>query len=245
VSSLLPPSASSHAAQIDQVLALVHWLMLVLFVGWGAYFGWVLLRFRSKRQPAADHTGARGRLALGVEVGIVVAEVVLLVVFALPLWFSRTSARPTTADAITIRIVAEQFVWNVHYPGEDGQFGETSPQFVSPTNPLGLDRKSAFGKDDVVEGSLIHLPVGRPVVIQLSSKDVIHSFGIPAMRVKQDAVPGLFTPVWFTPTEIGKFEIVCSQFCGGQGHYRMRGQIVVESEADFRHFMLVEAAAQR
>lgn len=244
MSRWLPPAASAHAGEIDFVILLVHGLMFALFAGWTVYFTWVLIRFRRKRQPHADPRGARGRLTLGVEVAVVIAEVILLVVFGLPLWFQQTLARPTDANAVVIRVVAEQFVWNVHYPGADGQFGATSLSLISPTNPLGLDRTSPTGRDDIVLLSQMHLPVNRPVVIQLSSKDVIHSFGIPAMRVKHDATPGLLTPVWFTPTQTGTFEVACSQLCG-LGHYRMRAVITVESEDAFRQFLATEAAAIR
>jgi cytochrome c oxidase subunit 2 len=240
----LPVPASADAGQIDLIVTLVHGLMLLLFVGWGTYFTWVLLRFRRGRQPHANPSGARGRFALWTEVGVVVAEAAVLVVFALPLWSSRTRAEPSAANAVIIRVVAEQFVWNVHYPGADGRFGETSASLVSPDNPLGLDRHSASGRDDVVELNLIHLPVDRPVVVQLSSKDVIHSFGVPAMRVKRDAVPGLFAPVWFTPVRPGTYDLACSQLCG-LAHFRMRGRIVVESESAFDAFLAAEAAAQR
>jgi cytochrome c oxidase subunit 2 len=239
----LTPAASSHAGQIDFVMTLVHVLMLVLFVGWGLYFAWVLVRYRRARQPRANPAGARGRFAFGVEIGVVAAEVVLLVGFALPVWFARTMPRPDDPRAVVIRIVAEQFAWNVHYPGPDGRFGDTSIALITPTNPLGLDRSSPSGRDDIVELSVLHLPVNRPVVIQLSSKDVIHSFGVPAMRVKQDVIPGLLTPVWFTPVREGEFDIACSQLCG-LGHYRMRGVITVESEAAFQKFLADEAALQ-
>jgi len=240
----LPPAASSHAGEIDFVLTLVHILMLVLFAGWATYFAWVLIRFRRGRQPRADAAGATGHFAFGIEVGVVVAEAVLLVVFALPLWFKRTAAQPSDGNAIVVRVVAEQFAWNVHYPGPDGRFGSTSVALVTPTNPLGLDRNSPGGKDDIFVLGLLHVPVGRQVIIQLSSKDVIHSFGVPAMRVKQDAIPGLFTPVWFVPTQTGEFDIACSQLCG-LGHYRMRGLITVESEDAFRKFLAEQAALQQ
>jgi cytochrome c oxidase subunit II len=240
----LPPAASSHAAAIDGVMTLVHLLMLVLFVGWGTYFLFVLIRFRRGRNPHANPDGARGKYALATEIGVVVAEAILLVIFALPLWFDRTAAQPNPDSAVVVRVVAEQFAWNVHYPGADGRFGETTIALVTPTNPLGLDRQSPFGKDDIVVLSQMHLPINRPVIIQLSSKDVIHSFGVPAMRVKQDATPGLVTPVWFTPTMAGQFEIACSQLCG-LGHYRMHGVITVESEEAFRRFLADEAAASR
>ncbi len=111
-------------------------------------------------------------------------------------------------------------------------------------NPLGLDRHSPFGADDVVELNEIHLPVNRPAIVQLSSEDVIHSFGVPAMRVKRDIIPGLLSPVWFTPVRTGTFEIACSQLCG-LAHFRMRGTIVVQSEAAFQAYLAGEAAAQR
>lgn len=239
----MPVAASAHAGDIDFVLWLVHGLMAALFLGWIAYFGWVLYRFRSSRQPKANPAGAAGHLALGVEVGVVVAEGLLLVVVALPLWFSRTSAPPADANAVVIRIVAEQFAWNVHYPGRDGKFGATSPALVSPDNPIGLDRRSPGARDDIVDLNEIHLPINRPVVIQLSSKDVIHSFGVPAMRVKQDVIPGLFTPVWFTPTRLGRYDVQCSQLCG-LGHYRMHGVIVVESAADYERYLASAAPAR-
>lgn len=248
----LPPQASAHAAEIDLVLVLVHWLMLVLFAGWGAYFVWVLVRFRERPGVPQDHSAAadqasvpRGRPALWSEIGIVVAEGMLLVAIALPLWFRQTTPPPASDPAaVVVRVVAEQFAWNVHYPGADGRFGETSVTLVSPSNPVGLDRSSPNGADDLVTLNDLHLPIGRPVEIRLSSKDVIHSFGVPAMRVKQDATPGLLSPVWFTPTLAGKFDIACSQLCG-LGHYRMKGIITVESDSEYRAFLAAEAALVR
>lgn len=241
--SLLPPEASAHAADIDFVLMLVHLLMAALFVGWIAYFVWVLFRFRQKRQPRALHDGAKGRVAFWVEVGVVVAEAALLVGIALPLWFKRTSAQPADPHPIAVRVIAEQFAWHIVYPGPDGEFGTMNPALISPANPVGLDRSSPHGADDILTLNAMHLPIDRPVLVQLSSMDVIHSFGVPAMRVKQDAIPGLYAPVWFTPTLAGQFDIACSQLCG-IGHYRMYAQLTVESDADFAKF-LVEAAGRQ
>lgn len=223
----MTPGASSHAADVDLIMWLVHGLMAVLFAGWGAYFLWVLWRFRQKRQPRANPEGAKGRLSFWVEAGVVGAEVALLVGLALPVWFRQTAAAPEGPEPLVVRVVAEQFLWNMHYPGPDGEFGQTSIDRIEPgINPIGLDRSSPFAADDVVTLNDLHLPVNRPVVIQLSSKDVIHSFGVNAMRVKQDAIPGLLSPIWFTPTELGQYEIACSQLCG-IAHYRMRGLITV------------------
>jgi cytochrome c oxidase subunit 2 len=239
LSRWLPPQASAHAPEIDFVLTMVHGLMLVLLVGWGAYFVWALVRFREGAKPAPETSG---RWALWTEIGVVAAEGVLLVAIALPIWFRQTSASPNASPpAVVVRVVAEQFAWNIHYPGADGQFGETRIDLVTTTNPVGLDRSSPFGADDLVTLDDLHVPINRPVGIQLSSKDVIHSFGVPAMRVKVDATPGLLSPVWFTPTLAGRFDIACSQLCG-LGHFRMRGTITVESEAEYRAFLAAEAA---
>jgi len=243
IERFLPPAASEHASAIDAMLAHVHWMMLALFVGWSLYYIYMLVRYRSGRHPHARREGTRGRLAMLVFAGVVIAEAVLLIGSALPLWFERTTVGPMTGTPVVMRVVAEQFAWNVHYPGTDGQFGATSLALVSSENPLGLDRASRFGRDDIVTLGDMHVPLNRPVVIELSSKDVVHSFGVPAMRVKQDVIPGLRTPVSFTPTLAGTFEIVCSQLCG-VGHHRMRAVITAESAADFDKFMATEASLQ-
>jgi cytochrome c oxidase subunit 2 len=238
---LLPPAAAAHAADVDRVIWLVHILVLALAAGWAAYFLWVLVRFRRSRYPRANAAGASGRVAFGVEVAVVAAEAALLVLIALPVWYARTGAQPVLPNAIAVRVIAEQFAWNVHYPGADGEFGAARAALVTGENPVGLDRSSPNGRDDIVVVNQLHLPVDRPVVVQLSSKDVIHSFGVPAMRVKQDAIPGVLAPLWFTPTREGTFDIACSQLCG-LAHFRMRGLVTVESEDAFRRFLADEAA---
>jgi cytochrome c oxidase subunit 2 len=165
-----------------------------------------------------------------------VAEVVLLVAFAIPAWATRVADLPPESEATVVRVVGEQFAWNIHYPGPDGEFGSTNIKLVSPDNPLGLDRNSMHAADDITTINQLNLPVNRPVIVHLSSKDVIHSFGLPNFRVKQDAIPGMFTPVWFTPNRPGDYEIACSQLCG-LGHYRMRGFVTIQSDEDFKKFL--------
>ena len=114
----------------------------------------------------------------------------------------------------------------------DGRFGRTRPELVTADNPIGLDRSDPDAKDDVTTINQLNLPVDRPVLVHLMSKDVIHSFGLYEMRVKQDAIPGMTIPVWFIPNRIGEYEITCSQLCG-LGHFRMRGFLNIQSQADF------------
>jgi cytochrome c oxidase subunit 2 len=148
--------------------------MLVLFVGWTAFFAYALVRFRRSRNPKADYTGARRQYSTWIEVGIGVFEAVLLFAFSIPFWATRVAATPPH-EAVVIRVVAEQYAWNVHYPGPDGEFGRTDVSLISAANPVGLDRSSPNGADDIVSVNQLVLPVDRPVVVQLTSKDVIHS----------------------------------------------------------------------
>ena len=229
----LPVEAATHAGEIDRMLVLVHWLMLVLFVGWGLFFVFVLFRFRKSANPKADYVGAKGKISKGLEIGIVVVEAVLLVFYAIPAWAKRVKTFPSENEATVVRVVAEQFAWNIHYPGPDGKFGRTDISLVSADNPLGLDRRDPNAKDDITTINQLNLPVDKPVLVHLSSKDVIHSFGLYEMRVKQDAIPGMTIPVWFIPNRIGEYEIACSQLCG-LGHFRMRGFITIQSAANYK-----------
>ena len=110
---------------------------------------------------------------------------------------------PAEKDAVRVRVVGQQFAWNIHYPGPDGVFGKTDIKLVdAQANPLGIDKKDPAAADDFTTVNQLHLPVNKPAIVYLSSMDVIHSFGLQEMRVKQDAIPGLVTPVWFEPTVV-------------------------------------------
>jgi cytochrome c oxidase subunit 2 len=232
----LPVAASAHAGEIDHMIVLVHWLMLVMFVGWGLFFLFVLLRFRRGANPKASYSGAKGKFAKGTEVAVGIIEVGLLIFYAIPAWATRVRDFPKESEAVVVRVVGEQFAWNVQYPGADGKFGRTDIKLVSADNPLGLDRNDQDAKDDITTINQLNLPVDRPVLVHLMSKDVIHSFGLYEMRVKQDAVPGLSIPVWFIPNRVGEYEIACSQLCG-LGHFRMRGFVTIQSADDYSKWM--------
>jgi cytochrome c oxidase subunit 2 len=251
----MPEVASEHGGRIDNVNDVVHWLMLVLFVGWSVFFVYTLVRFRRSRHPRADHAGARSHTSTWLEVGVAVIEAVLLVGFSIPLWAERVDEFPAAKDAVVVRVVAEQFAWNIHYPGADGVFGRTDVELIDlESNPVGLDRADAAAADDITTVNQLHLPVDRPAIVHLSSKDVIHSFNLPHMRTKQDAIPGMSIPVWFTPTvttdemrrRLGDdefvYEIACAQLCG-LGHYRMRGFLTVHTAEGFDSWLAEQAAS--
>jgi cytochrome c oxidase subunit 2 len=236
----MPPQAATHAADIDNMIAIIHWLMLVMFVGWGGYFVYVLFRFRKGANPVASYSGAKGKFAKFTEYAVIAIEAILLVGYAIPAWALRVAAFPPENEAVVVRVVSEQFAWNVHYPGADGKFGRRDIKLVAAENPLGLDKTDPDGKDDITTINQLNLPVDKPILVHLSSKDVIHSFGLIEMRVKQDAIPGMDIPVWFIPNKVGEFEIACSQLCG-LGHYRMRGFVSVKTQADYDAWLATEA----
>jgi cytochrome c oxidase subunit 2 len=237
----LPAAASSHAAMLDAVLRSVHVHMLLIFVAWLAVFAIALIKFRTGANPEPRARGISGRVA-AVAIGLVIiGDVIILATQALPAWAARNAPPPAGAQPIEIHVIAEQFAWNIHYPGPDGLFGRTRQDLISAANPLGIDRGDAAAKDDIGILNVLMLPLNRTVVVQLTSRDVIHSFTLNEMRVKQDANPGMTSRVWFTPVTMGDWEIACSQLCG-LGHYRMRGEYHVVDQAAWDAWQASELA---
>jgi cytochrome c oxidase subunit 2 len=230
------PNASAHGFQIDHILEFCHWFMGALFIGWSAFFIYVLVRFRKGRQPSASHLGVTSPISTHLEFSVVLIEAVLLLGFAIPLWARRVNQFPPGKDAILVHVVAQQFSFNYHLPGADGRFGRRDISFVSNSNPLGLDPNDPAGKDDIVTTGELHVPVNRPVIVQLTSKDVIHDFFVPDMRIAGDAIPGSRIPIWFTPIKTGTYEVICGQLCG-LGHYGMKGTLVVDTPQDYQAWL--------
>lgn len=238
----LPIVASAHGHEVDMMIYLVHILMTILFVGWGIYFVVVLVRFRRKKNVGANYKGVESHASSAIEIAVIIAEAILLVGFSIPFWAKQVNAFPDRKDIVEVRVVAEQFAWNVHYPGPDGIFGKSDLKFLDKqSNPLALDPNDLNGKDDVTTINQLHLPIGRPAVIYLSSRDVMHSFALNIMRVKQDVIPGMSIPTWFTPTKTGKSEIACAQLCG-LGHYRMKGFLTIHTQEEFDKWLSEQAA---
>ena len=232
----LPEVASEHGPMIDHMLSMIHWFMLVLLVGWSCFFIYCLIRFNRHRHPKADYVGVRGHASTHLEIGVVLVEVILLLGFAFPLWSVRVNAFPTNPDTVKVRAVGYQFGWLVHYTGPDGKFGRTSPKFYgtgSPQEQAGMDPADPNGKDDIFLTSELVLPKGRPAIVEVTSKDVIHNFAIKSMRIAQDAIPGMHIPMWFTPTKTGEWDIVCGQLCGS-GHANMRALLTVVEDEEFK-----------
>ncbi len=239
----LPPLASENGQDVDNLIIYVHWLMLALFLGWIIYFFYAVNRFRSSRNPKADYVGVRNHASSYIELAVAAVEAVLLIFIAVPLWAKAVDKFPAAKDSTVIQVVAEQYNWNARYAGPDGVFGMQDMKFVSESNKFGVDPTDVNGKDDIQVLNEIHVPVGKPVIIYLSSKDVIHSLKIIAMRVCQDAIPGLRIPCWFVPTQVGRYQINCAQLCGG-GHASMtHGFLTIESQADYDKWLKSKSGA--
>ncbi len=247
----LPQLASEHGAEVDKFIIYVHYLMVVLFIGWGAYFLYTLWRFRRGRNPKADYVGVTSHASNWVELAVAAVEVVLLIGFAVPLWAKVVDRFPAENESLIVRITGQQFAWGGRYPGADRKFGRQDVQLVSNSNPLGLhqlDEKlkaaDTDGKDDVTLsfGSDIVIPVDTNVIVSVTSLDVIHSFKVLPMRITQDAIPGMRIPIHFKATKTNTYQINCAQLCG-VGHSTMKGILKVVPPAEFEAWLKSKAGA--
>ena len=251
----LPQNLSIQGEYIDNANVLMHWLMLYLFLGWGVFFIVSLYKFRASRNKKADYYGVKSHLSSVLEGAVAIIEIIALFGFSYPVWAYRVNDVPDSRDAVNIRVIAQQFAWNIHYPGADGKFGNTRVELVDEeTNPIGLDR-DGYGADDITTINQLHLPVDKNIKLYISSKDVIHGFSLPEMRLKQDAIPGMQVPIYFKATMTSEeflaklegtaregmgYEIACAQLCGNS-HYRMKGYMTVHKEEDYNNWLIEEA----
>lgn len=240
----LPTDVSVDGYKIDRIIDYLHYFMLLLFVGWGIFFVYCLVKFRQRPGHKADPRPVKAKASKWAEIGVAVFEVFLLVGLSIPAWADVKSKFPTEEDNPQyVRVMAEQFAWNFHYPGPDGIFGKLAIKHIDlASNPMGIDPADPNGLDDIVSGEL-HIVAGRPVIAEISSKDVIHSFFLPVMRVKQDAIPGMRISVWFQPkaNSAGNYEVACAQLCGNN-HYSMKALMAIhDNQTQFDEWLQSEA----
>jgi cytochrome c oxidase subunit 2 len=126
-----------------------------------------------------------------IEIGVCIVEAILLIGFAFPLWARQADEFPTGPDVVKLRAVGEQFLWTFHYAGNDGVLGGINPMLTTSTNTIGRDSNDPNGKDDFLSGGVMRIPVGRPCIVDVRSKDVIHNLALVPMRAAQDATPGV------------------------------------------------------
>jgi cytochrome c oxidase subunit 2 len=237
----LPEAISAHSVAIDRQFKIT---MIVIGIGFflaHSALGYAVWRYRARGDERAAYTpgNARIEIALAMATG---AVFITLAIAGQRVWAQLRLNQPQP-DAVQVEAVAQQFVWNFRYPGPDGKFGRTDPQLYQDANnsigarpgPLGIDPNDPAGKDDVVT-TILAAPVDRPINLTLRSKDVIHDFFVPALRMKQDAVPGMKINIHFTAKREGRYEIACAELCG-QFHHQMRAYLDVMAPRDFEAWL--------
>ena len=208
----LPEVASTYGPKIDYIFYVILYLTGGSFILTEAVLFYFAFKYRHREGRRSYYTHGNHK----IEVVWTVVPAVILVVLTFMSKGVWDEVRHTWPDSdVNLMVTASQFTWEVRYPGADGKFDTA---------------------DDVVLTNEMHVPVGKPIHIQLRSKDVIHSFFLPNMRLKQDAVPGLTIPIWFEPTKTGNFEIACAELCGF-GHYTMHGALTVHPAEEYKTWL--------
>lgn len=205
-----PEDVSEQGHRIDKLFMVILWLTGAVFVATEVCLVWFMLRYdRAKNTESVKFTHGSHTLEV-VWTVLPAATLLFIAIYQMNVW-ADTKVRKPGAPGVVVEVTARQFEWRLRYPGEDGQFDTP---------------------DDVYHVNDLHVPVDEEVMIRLKSQDVLHSFFLPNLRVKQDAVPGMEIPVWFRAKKNGAYDLVCAELCGW-GHYKMRGRLTVQSRTDF------------
>jgi cytochrome c oxidase subunit II len=242
----LPTGASTAASFIDGQFTLTFILMGIVFVAAQAALGYFAWKYRD-RPSAPPVAYSHGNLKLEIIwTALTTILFIGLNLMGYPVW-AANRWEPAKPGSVQVEVTGMQFAWYFRYPGPDGKYGATSPKLMDPSaggeGAVGLNTSDPSAKDDVVTGTM-YLPVNREVDLTLRSVDVIHSFFVPSLRFKQDAVPGLMIHMHFTPTQIGHYEIACAELCG-LGHYKMHGMVHVVSQDDFDKWIAAREAEKQ
>lgn len=223
----LPNSISEHGPALDRQFMITIIVVGISFTAAQIGLGWVVWKYRDTGKPGDRGVYTHGSNRLEVLWTVITAVIfIVLGVMGQSVWASlRLNDAPP--GSYSVEVVAQQFQWNFHYPGKDGQFGKTEPKFIDDgsLNFIGLDPADANATDDVVTASIL-IPVNKPVELKLRSKDVIHNIWVPPLRFKQDLVPGMEIKVHFTANKVGKYELACAELCG-QLHFKMKSYMLV------------------
>ena len=224
---------ASNWGSIDTTINITFWVTGIVFVAVNLFLAYAVYRYRYQKDRRSDfepeNKKLEGWLTLITSVGVF-----LMLAPGLVVWAKFVNVPD---HASQVEVVAQQWQWGFRFPGEDGVLGKSDVRFVSADNPLGIDPDDPNGQDDrIVDNNEVYLPLDQAVEVLIRSKDVLHNFAVPQFRVKMDAVPGLVSYLWFTPTEIGRFDILCMELCG-VAHHTMRGYVVVATQEVFQHWL--------
>ncbi len=216
----LPRDISEHGRVIDHLFYFILWLTGAVFVATEVVMFWFMWRYDGPRTNTPVKF-SHGSHTLEVVWTILPAATLLFIaIYQMNAWADSKMRIPKMLP--TLEVSARQFEWRLRYPGKDNQLGT---------------------RDDIFAVNDLHLPVNEEILLELKSMDVLHSFFLPNMRVKQDAVPGMMIPVWFRANEVGNYDLVCAELCGW-GHYKMKGRLTVEPRAAFDEWLAKKYSEQ-
>ena len=222
----LPENYSVAGKTIDHLFYLLCWISAVIFIGTGIVIGWVLWRYDHRRQERALYFSHNFKLEM---VWTVIPALILVFIafYQMNAWATAKMQRPTDESgkhkAPIAEVTGRQFEWRIRYAGENGIL---------------------YDQDDILTVNELHVPVDEDVVLVIKSEDVLHSFFLPNLRVKQDVVPGLKQLTWFRADRQGVYDIVCAELCGW-GHYKMRGRLIVEPRDKYEKWLAEQYEAQQ
>jgi cytochrome c oxidase subunit 2 len=237
-----PHAITEHGPAYDSQFMLTIIVVGVAFVVAQVALGIAVWKYSAKgeRGERAVYSHGNNRLEM-IWTGITALIFIGVALLGQRVW-ARLHFYEAPPGSAKVHVVAQQFQWNFHYPGKDGQFGHTDPKLVkdSELNFVGLDDTDPAAKDDQVATTLV-IPVNRPVELTLRSKDVTHSIWVPETRFKQDLVPGMSIAVHYTPVETGKFELACAELCG-QLHFKMKSYLIVVTQQQYDELLQLPQA---
>ena len=239
----LPEASSKHGLQTDSLFWITMWVIGVAFILTHILLFFFPFHFQYKEGKRASYQFHSTTLEL-IWTSIPAIVMTGLIIGGWFVWRDITSEAPKNSEVI--EIMGKQFAWQVRYPGkEDKKLGSYNFKLIDAANEFGIDLRDENSFDDFVSSTEIHIPKGRPVLLKIRARDVLHSVFIPHMRVKMDAVPGMPTRFWFEAikstvemrSDLGNpefnYEIACTEICG-RGHFGMRLTLIVEEEEDYQ-----------
>ncbi len=209
----LPEDVSENGHMIDHLFMFILWLTGAVFIATEVVLFWFMWRYsdQSNREPVKFMHGSH---TLEVVWTILPAATLLFIaIYQMNAWATAKMRAPNIPP--TVEVTGRQFEWRIRYPGKDGEL---------------------YTLDDIHHVNDLHLPVGEDVLLVIKSQDVLHSFFLPNLRVKQDVVPGMRQTIWFKSKKSGVFDIVCAELCGW-GHYKMKGRVTFEPRAEFEAWL--------
>ena len=224
----LTPLASNWS-MIDLTIDITFWVTGFVFVAVNAFMAYCIIRFRYNKQKRSAYEPENKKLEIWLT-GITAIGVAAMLAPGLIVWADFVTV---PEDAHEVEAIGQQWHWSYRLPGDDGKFGNVEASFITNDNPFGMDPDDPHGQDDrLIASNKLHLPLDKPVKVNLRAKDVLHNFTVTQFRVKMDLVPGLVSYLWLTPTRTGEFEVLCEELCG-IGHFAMRGQVIVDEQEDY------------